>query len=147
MRAIMKTNGVMKIFIYGFVSLTLTLISCGGGSNNGGNPPLFINAAGKAEEVGVIERTPTLRVINITPVDPLGISSGTRLQFAAAGSYSDNSMRDLTTLVAWTSSDTSVATVSNAPGSIGVVAAVSEGYCSISAMLGNTSGSVIIGVK
>ncbi len=41
MRTIMKTDGVMKIFIYGLVSLTLALTSCGGGGSNGGNTPIF----------------------------------------------------------------------------------------------------------
>ncbi len=143
----MKIKAVMTLFIYGFVTLTLALSSCGGSGGNGGNTPLFINAAGKAKKVGVIERSSALRAINITPVDSLGISSGTRLQFAAAGSYSDNSARDLTALAVWNSSDISVATVSNAPGSIGLVMAVSRGYCSISATLGNISGSTIIGVN
>jgi hypothetical protein len=88
-----------------------------------------------------------LRGISITPSNPLGINAGTRLQFAAKGSYSDNSVQDLTTLAVWTSSDTSITTVSNEPDSRGQAIAVSRGYCSISATLGNISGSTIMEVN
>jgi len=50
-------------------------------------------------------------------------------------------------MVVWTSSDTSIATVSNAPDSNGQAIAVSRGYCSISATLGLISGSTAIGVN
>jgi len=63
------------------------------------------------------------------------------------GSYSNNSVQDITTMVVWTSSDPLVATVGNEAGSIGLATAVSKGYCSISATLDGISGSTIIGVN
>lgn len=147
-------SGEMKIFkhtnteefklirglMYILVSLTLALTSCGGG----GPPPGTSGAAGISEING---RTPVLRIISVTPSNLLGIDAGTRLHFAATASYSDNSVQDITALTVWFSSDTSVASISNAPGSKGQAIAVSSGYCSITATLGNISGSTAIGVK
>ena len=118
------------------------LTSCGGGA-----PPGNAGEVRTGETSGVSGRTTVLRVITVTPNAPLGIGSRSQLQFTATGTYSDNTVQDLTTMVAWTSSDTSIATVSNTPGSIGMITAVSRGYCSISATFGNVSGSTIIGIN
>ena len=142
---IMKNAGFIRASIYILVSVTLALTSCGG--DRGGSPPRN-TGVGQARQVsGVNGRTAVLRTISITPSDTLGINSGTQLQFAATGSYSDNSLKDLTTMVIWTSSDTSIATISNEPGLIGLATTISRGYCSISATLGGISGSTIIGVN
>ena len=50
-------------------------------------------------------------------------------------------------MVAWTSADVSVATISNAPDSKGQAIAVSRGYCSISAALDGISDSTIIDIN
>jgi hypothetical protein len=135
-------NRFIKALMYILVSLTLALTYCGGGASPD------TSGAGRTGGIsGVNGKKPVLRIISITPSNPLEINVGTRLQFAAVGSFSDNSMQDLTTLAVWTSADTLIATISNAPDSKGQAIAISRGYCSISAMLGNISGSTIIGVK
>jgi len=138
----MRNYRFVRALMYILVSLTLTLTSCGG--QGGSTPP---HNTGVGQVGGVSGRTVVLRTISIMPSNPLGIIAGTQLQFAATGSYSDNSVKDLTMLVVWTSSDISVATVSNAPDSNGQSLAISRGYCSISATLGGISGSTIIGVN
>lgn len=127
--------------MYLLVSLALTLTFCGG--EDRGVPPRNTGIGQVRQVIGESERTPALRSISITPSNPLGINSGTQLQFAAMGSYTDNSVQDLTTLVTWTTSDTSIAIVSNAPDS----KRQAKGYCSISATLGSISESTIIGVN
>jgi Bacterial Ig-like domain (group 2) len=142
---IMKNGKFINLFIYGFISLVVFLASCGreGGAAYPGNM-----GVGQTSQVsGAGKMAPILKGISITPSNPLGINAGTRLQFAATGSYSDNSVQDLTTLAVWTSSDTSITTISNAPDSKGQAIAVSRGYCSISATLGSISGSTILGVN
>ena len=59
----------------------------------------------------------TLIGFAITPSYP-NIASGTQ-QFTATGSYNDGSTQNLTNSVTWTSSNTSVATISNTSGSQG----------------------------
>jgi hypothetical protein len=140
----MRNNRFIRALMYILVSLTLTLTSCGGGG--GGTSPLN-TGVGQARQVsGESERSPLLRGISITPSNPLGINAGTRLQFTVTGSYTDNSEQDLTAIVVWTSSNTSIAAVSNEADSKGQTIAVSRGYCSISATLGSVSGSIIMGV-
>lgn len=134
----------IRALMYILVSLTLTLSSCGGGS--GGTPPRNTGVGQVRQVSGLNGSTAVLRTISITPSDPLGINSGRQLQFSARGHFSDNSVQDLTTMVAWTSSDTSIATISNASDSKGQALAISRGYCSISATMGGISGSTIIGV-
>jgi hypothetical protein len=140
----MKNGIFIKLLLFGFISLTLTLTSCGGG---GGTPPNNTGVGQVRQVRGVNGSTAVLRTIIITPGNPLGINSGTQLKFSARGYYSDNSVQDLTTMVAWTSSDKSIASISNASDSEGQALAISRGYCSISATIGGISGSTIIGVN
>jgi hypothetical protein len=110
----MKNNRFIRGSMYGLVSLMLALPSCGGGGRS--TSP---NNTGVRQVSGVNGITAVLRTISITPSNPLVINSGTQLQFTATGSYADNSVQDLTAQVVWASSDTSVATVSNASDSKG----------------------------
>ena len=55
----------------------------------------------------------TLASITITPATPQ-IALGTALQFTATGTYTDGTSQDITAFVAWTSSNGTVATISNA---------------------------------
>jgi trimeric autotransporter adhesin len=141
----MRNKRFIQALTYTLASLTLTLTSCGG--EGGGSPPHNAGPGQVEQFSGVIGRTAVLRTISITPSNPLAINSGTQLQFSARGYFSDNSVQDLTTMVRWTSSDSSVATISNAPDSKGQARAVSRGYCSISAALGGISESTIIGIE
>jgi len=145
-QTIMNDCRFIRLLMCGVMGLLLTLTSCGGGG--GGSIPSNNMEAGQVTKVSRVSgRTAVLKSISITPNDPLGVNSGTRLQFTAMGSYSDNSVQDVTPLVTWTSSDPSVATISNDPGSLGLATTASRGYCSISAMSGGISSSTIIGVN
>lgn len=65
---------------------------------------------------------PTLVAITIDPVSgTLYAGSTDTLALTANGSYSDGSTADLTALATWASSDDTIATVSNAAGTEGVV--------------------------
>ena len=139
----MINRRVIKRLSCGLVILTLTLTSCGG--DGGGAHFGSVAPSTKGERAGG-SRAPVLTSINISPTNPLKIEPGTNLLFTATGSYSDNSVRNITTMVVWTSSDTVIATVSNARNSKGWVTTVSRGYCSISATFEDASGSTIIGV-
>ncbi len=141
----MKNTELIRALMYILVSLVLALPSCGG---EGEGSSSHSNGAEQVRQVsGVNGRTAVLRAIDITPSNPLDVNSGTQLHFNARGYFSDNSVQNITTTVVWTSSDTSIATISNAPDSKGQAIAVSRGYCSISAALGSISGSTIIGIN
>jgi trimeric autotransporter adhesin len=78
--------------------------------------------------------------ITLIPADP-SIANGTKQQFAATGTYTDTSTQLLTTAVTWSSSDATVATISNASGSNGLASSTGQGTATITAVLGAISGS------
>src|SRR5208283_3696117 len=85
----------------------------------------------------------TLVSIAVTSTYP-GIALGTTEQFRATGTFSDNSTQDITASVTWSSSATSVATISNAAGSNGQVTPVAAGTATITATSGSISGSATL---
>ncbi len=84
---------------------------------------------------------PTLVSIAVTPVNP-SLSVGQQQQFTATGTYSDGSKKDLTSSAAWSSSATSVATISSS----GLATAVAAGSTTIKATSGSVNGSTTLTV-
>jgi hypothetical protein len=72
--------------------------------------------------------------IAVTPPAPK-IAGGTTQQFAATGTYADNSTQNLTSTVVWNSSNTSTATISNAQGTQGLATGIAAGTTAITAAL------------
>ena len=72
--------------------------------------------------------------ISIAPSSP-SIAQGTTLQFTATGSYSDGSIQILTSSVTWSSSNLTVATISNSAGSQGLATALGTGQTTVTAAL------------
>jgi hypothetical protein len=67
--------------------------------------------------------------------------------FAAVGTYSDGSARCLTALVSWSSSDSSVATISNGFGTNGLATANGFGLTMITAAFENLNSSALLTVN
>ncbi len=96
---------------------------------------------------------PTLVSLLVTPISAtisLATSVSTQ-QFTATGTLTDGSLQDMTALVTWASSDTTVATISNTPGTNGLAAitllAPLPASTNITASLsGVTSNTVILTV-
>ena len=80
--------------------------------------------------------TATLVSIAVTPANP-SVAKGTTQQFMATGTYSDGSIQNLTSLVTWTSSSTTVATITSA----GLATGAGTGSTTIQATSGSISGS------
>jgi YD repeat-containing protein len=88
----------------------------------------------------------TLVSITVTPATST-IGIGASQQFRAVGTYNNGTTRDLTTLVTWGSSNTTIATISNAAGSQGVLTSgTSLGSATLSAAFGSLSGSTTVQV-
>jgi uncharacterized protein YjdB len=87
----------------------------------------------------------TLVSIAITPTNP-SIAQGTTRQFTATGTYSDSTTQNLTTTVTWSSSNTGIATISNAAGSKGLATSVAAGSTTITATSGSVSGTTSLTV-
>ncbi len=90
-----------------------------------------------------INAAPTLTSIAVTPANP-SIQSGTTQQFTATGTYSDNSTKNITNTVDWTSSSTSIATISNTAGSNGLATSLDSGSTTIQAAIGSVNGSTLL---
>nr|ACH98102.1 LigC [Leptospira weilii] len=87
-----------------------------------------------------------LTSITIAPTSSFNIAKGLNQNFVATGHYTDGSSRDLTSQVTWISSNTSIATISNASGHEGFVSTVSTGTTTITATLGAVSNSTSLTV-
>jgi plastocyanin len=101
-------------------------------------------AGGMAGEVIVLPPSP-LTMIMVTPAT-FSIPPNTNFSYMAMAMYADNTMEDVTADVTWSSSDSSVATVSNQPASAGLVTGVAPGNATLTASLDGMSGSTSITV-
>jgi len=113
-------------------------------------------ATGKAQgtsqisaKLGSVTGTTTLTVtaaalvsITVTPANQT-VSVGTKVQYAASGKYTDGSTKNLTNSVTWTSSDTTVATITSG----GAATALKSGTVTISAKSGTVVGSTSLTVR
>lgn len=87
---------------------------------------------------------PTLTGIVVTPLNPT-IVAGNSQSFAATGSYSDNSHKDVTAQATWQSGTTSVATIGGAADPQ-PVNGIAPGTSTISATIGQISGLSVLTV-
>jgi len=84
-----------------------------------------------------------LSSIAITPSSPDNLAVGSKQLFTALGTYEDGSIADIRSLVTWTSSDSTISTIS----SVGLVTGVADGSTNITAtMLGISSPPVTLSV-
>jgi len=85
-----------------------------------------------SDALSFVVEVPVLTSLAVTPTNP-SIALGTGQQFTAMGTFSNGTIQDLTGTVTWSSSDASVAVVSNASGSRGLASSVAVGTTTISA--------------
>ncbi|MBI2869173.1 MAG: Ig-like domain-containing protein, partial [Chloroflexi bacterium] len=83
----------------------------------------------------------TLASISVTPASPKA-TLGRSVQFAATGTYTDGSTRDITGTVTWSSDNTTVASISAG----GLAAAAAEGTSIIGAASGGVTGTTTMTV-
>lgn len=97
---------------------------------------------GKSDTSVLTVTDPLLQSITVSPVNPSVLSLSTA-NFTATGNYSDKSTADITSQVAWSSSDTSKATIA----ATGVATTLAQGTTNISATLVNADGTPVTGTK
>ena len=88
---------------------------------------------------------PALVSIAVTPASP-AIAAQTNQQFIATGKFTDNSTQNLTASVDWSSSNSAVASISNASPTKGMAHGVSAGTVTITATSGSISGTASLTV-
>ena len=110
-----------------------------------GTPTITASFGGMSGTTKLTVTAAALAAIEIAPINP-SIAQGTSQQFAAIGTFTNNTKQDLTTAVTWTSSNTAVATISNAAGSNGLATSRATGSTTIAAALGGISGQTLLTV-
>ena len=101
-----------------------------------GTSTISATTAGITGSTTLTVGAPALTSIAITPANP-SIAKGTTQQFHATGTYSDGSTVDLTSSVAWASSNAGVASVSVS----GLATGAGAGTAQISATAGAVTGA------
>ncbi|MFN8914758.1 MAG: beta strand repeat-containing protein [Betaproteobacteria bacterium] len=97
-------------------------------------------ASGITGSTGLTVTAARLVSMAVTPPSPAA-PPGLKRAFTATGTFTDGTTLDLTGAVTWSSSDTAVATISNAAGSRGVATTLATGSTTISATLPGSSVS------
>jgi hypothetical protein len=125
-------------------------------SNAAGSKGLATSAAAGSTTVSATtgdvtgETTLTVTAATLVSIEVLPAASslpnGSTQQYTATGVYTDDSMEDVTTQVTWASSDSAVATVSNAAGSKGRATAATLGSTTVSATSGDVTGETTLTV-
>jgi trimeric autotransporter adhesin len=103
-----------------------------------GTATITAQASGKSGSGTLIIRGAKLQSIAITPSNPSVFSTQSTQQFTATGTFADNTTLDITNLVQWSSSSTSVATINSS----GVATLVGSGTTTITASI-SSSGTTI----
>jgi phospholipase C len=93
----------------------------------------------------VINPPPALVSISVSPSSS-SVAVGFSQQFTALGTFSDGSTHDITSLVQWTSSAPTVATIGNTSGSYGLAIGDSAGGSTITASSGSVLGNASLTV-
>ena len=110
-----------------------------------GSTNIRASMGGKTSNAGTLTVTaPVLQSIAVNP-GAVSLPKGTSQQFTAMGTLTDGTTASITDTATWTSSNPSVATVSNAAGSKGLATSVSSGGNSqIKAAQGGQEGTATV---
>ncbi|HWA94798.1 MAG TPA: Ig-like domain-containing protein [Terracidiphilus sp.] len=155
----------IQLYIDGSLQTILSSKSVSANTNNFGSEQLYMfSQSGNSEfasgivsdlrlysralsdsEIGQLyslgSTTATVQSLSISPQN-VGIAAGQPLQFDALGTYTDSSVRDLSTAVTWSSSSPSVATI--LPG--GLATGVAAGSTNIQAAINSKNASTGLSV-
>lgn len=114
-------------------------------ATSAGSYTITATQGGRSGSTDLTVENCNLTSIAVTPNNP--IAYNTSQQFTATGSYSNCPSQDLTGDVVWDSSDTGIATISNASATKGYASSVAAGTTTISATSGAVSGSTTLEVR
>jgi N-acetylneuraminic acid mutarotase len=140
-----STQDLSSSVTWDSTNLTVAAISNAGGSRglasglNTGNTTITATLGGISANTVLTVTAAVLTKITVIPATPV-IAKGTTQQFVATGTFSDSTIQDLTTTVTWSSSNATIAAISNAAGSEGLATGLNIGTVTITATRGAISG-------
>lgn len=94
----------------------------------------------------LVVESAALASIRVNPAAQ-NIPATLEVQFTATGTFANGDVLDLTSAVTWTSSASSIATISNAGGSIGVATGLQPGTTTISAVFSGQVGTATLTIN
>ncbi len=100
------------------------------------------NVVGSTQTISLAGTGIQLTSIAVTP-NPSTVPMGSKIQFTATGTYSDNSTQNLTNTATWNSSNTAVAIISNTSGTQGLATGVTGGTSNITAVQGSITSTPV----
>jgi len=103
-------------------------------ADSGGSSPQLVTLSGTGT-------APSLVSISVTPAAP-SVAAGHTEQFTATGTYSNGTKQNLTSTASWTSSATTIATVSSG----GLATSLAQGTATITATSGTITGTATLTV-
>ncbi|HTE91008.1 MAG TPA: Ig-like domain-containing protein, partial [Terriglobales bacterium] len=106
-----------------------------------GGQASMMATSGSVNNSSTLTVTALLSSISVTPSSP-GVFVGSTLQFAATGTYNDGTTKNLTSSVAWSSSDTTKATITTG----GLASGLKGGQANITAAIGSVSNAASLNV-
>ncbi len=101
--------------------------------------------ASSPQKVALAGTGVTLSSIALTPANAT-VYIGHNRPFTATATYSDNTTQNVTTSATWSSSDSTLATISNTAPNQGVATGVAQGQVTITASLAGVSGTTALTV-
>ena len=117
-------------------------------SSSGSASGVSSGSADITASLGSVTSTPVTLTVTSSPLVSIAVScttpqiaQGTSESCSAIGSFQDGTTQNLTAVANWTSSQASVATVSNSPGSRGQVNGVSAGSTTLTAYMNGVVGT------
>ncbi len=110
-----------------------------------GSTTITATVGGVSGQTSVRVTVPTLTSITVSPATAAMIVGGTKL-FTAQGSYSDGTTADLTDSVTWSSSSTTVLSLSNTTGTRGQATALAAGSANVQATFQGITGTAVVTV-
>lgn len=106
-----------------------------------GSATVSVSMNGITQNAEITVNNSILNEITVTP-SITSIAKETVVQLTATGTYSDNSVRDITAMVTWGSSNEDVVKIDNSAVAVGLLSALSEGEANIIAVMGDVNVSV-----
>jgi hypothetical protein len=117
------------------------LVTCNAGATMNGSSTIKAESGSISASISVTCQAPQLKYITITPSWEGEIPAGGKIQLTAIGTFASGATKNVTATATWTSSASSVATVSGGLVSCNAPHSYHDGYTTISASVGSVSRS------
>jgi hypothetical protein len=120
------------------------LVTCAAGATMNGSSTITATSGSISASIGVTCQAPQLKYITIVPSRECEIPAGGKFQLTAIGISASGATKNVTATATWTSSASSVATVSAGLVSCKPPHSYYDGHATISASVGSVSGSTTV---